>query len=116
MEIEGPFWRAIAVFRLASLAYAAVLMAQHTGYADPLTGWVIIGVMALWTAAATFAYSVEALRRWPLLGLDLLVAVACLLASPYVLGPLQGVPGAMPVPATWIAGPVLAWAVHGGRP
>jgi signal transduction histidine kinase len=115
MGIERPFWRAIAVFRVASLAYAAVLMAQHRGYDDPLTGWLTIGVMALWTAAAIFAYSVESLRRWPLLGLDLLVAVACLLASPYVEGDLRGVAGTMPVPATWIAGPVLAWAVHGGR-
>ncbi|WP_433510020.1 MacS family sensor histidine kinase [Nonomuraea sp. CA-143628] len=116
MGIERPFWRAIAVFRVASLLYAAVLMAQHRGYAEPLTGWLVIGVMGLWTAAAIFAYSVEALRRWPLLVLDLLVAVACLLSSPYVQGALQQPgEGTMPVPATWIAGPVLAWAVHGGR-
>jgi signal transduction histidine kinase len=115
MGIERPFWRAIAVFRVASLLYAAVLLAQHRGYAEPLTGWLVIGVMGLWTAAAIFAYSVEALRRWPLLVLDLLVAVACLLASPYVEGARPPGDGTMPVPATWIAGPVLAWAVHGGR-
>ncbi|MGP4093123.1 MacS family sensor histidine kinase [Nonomuraea sp. KM90] len=115
MAIEGPFWRAIAVFRAASLLYAAVLMAQHGGYEQPVLGWLVIGVMALWTAGATFAYSAEALRRWPLLALDLLVTMACLLASPYVEGAQQGAAGTMPVPATWVAGPVLAWAVHGGR-
>ncbi|WP_214326570.1 MacS family sensor histidine kinase [Nonomuraea sediminis] len=115
MSIEGPFWRAIAVFRVASLVYAGVLMAQHSGYAQPYTGWLVIGVMALWTAAATFAYSIQALRRWPLLALDLAVTLGCLLASPYVQGSLGKEVGTMPVPAIWVAGPVLAWAVYGGR-
>jgi signal transduction histidine kinase len=115
MGIEGPFWRAVAVFRVASLVYAAALMAQHRGYEQPVAGWLVIGVMALWTAAATYAYSVPALRGRPLLALDLLVTMACLLASPYVEGSLQGAAGTMPVPATWVAGPVLAWAVHAGR-
>ncbi|WP_327086019.1 DUF5931 domain-containing protein [Nonomuraea sp. NBC_01738] len=115
MGIERPFWRAIAVFRVASLAYAAVLMIQNRGYEHPVTGWLVIGLMALWTAASIFAYSVPALRRWPLLVLDMLVAVACLLASPYVEGEIQGTEGTMTVPAIWVAGPVLAWAVYGGR-
>ncbi|GAA2383640.1 DUF5931 domain-containing protein [Nonomuraea africana] len=115
MTIEGPFWRAIAVFRVASLIYAAVLMVQHEGFAEPVTGWVVIGVMALWTAASIFAYSVRALRGWPLLVIDMLVTLACLLATPYVQGEFQGQVGSMPVPAIWIAGPVLAWAVYGGR-
>ncbi|MEO3885005.1 DUF5931 domain-containing protein [Nonomuraea sp. B5E05] len=115
MAIEGPFWRAIAVFRVASLVYAIVLMAQHRGYEQPVLGWLVIGVMVLWTAGATLAYSAAALRRWPLLVTDLLVVLACLLASPYVQGAEQGEAGTTPVPATWVAGPVLAWAVHGGR-
>ncbi|MFI7418144.1 MacS family sensor histidine kinase [Nonomuraea sp. NPDC049684] len=115
MSIERPFWRAIAVFRAASLLYAAVLMAQHRGYEQPVAGWLVIALMALWTAAATYAYASERLRGWPLLAVDLLVALACLLASPYVEGARQGVAGTMPVPATWVAGPVLAWAVYGGR-
>ncbi|MEV0584712.1 DUF5931 domain-containing protein [Nonomuraea sp. NPDC050310] len=115
MGIEGPFWRAIAVFRVASLAYAVVLLIQHDGYAAPLTGWAIIAVMALWTAASIWAYSVRSLHRWPLLGLDLLVTVGCLLATPYAQGDQQAGPGTMPIPATWVAAPVLAWAVYGGR-
>ncbi|MEV0820285.1 MacS family sensor histidine kinase [Nonomuraea rubra] len=115
MAIEGPFWRAIAVFRVASLVYAAVLMAQHRGYEQPLLGWLVIGVMALWTAAATFAYAAGPLRRWPLLATDLTVTMACLLTTPYVQGDQQVTLGSMPVPATWIAAPVLAWAVRHGR-
>ncbi|WP_327583240.1 DUF5931 domain-containing protein [Nonomuraea sp. NBC_00507] len=126
MAIEVPFWRAIAVYRVASLVYAAVLMAQQRGYGQPVAGWLVIGVMALWTAGATYAYSVPVLRRRPLLVMDLLVTLACLLSSPYVQGSLPGaagttplpaswVAGMMPVPATWVAAPVLAWAVYGGR-
>lgn len=115
MGIEGPFWRAIAVYRVASLVYATVLMAQHRGYEQPVAGWLVIGVMALWTAGASYAYSVPALRRWPLLAMDLLVTMACMLASPYVEGSMQSTTGTIPVPATWVAGPVLAWAVHAGR-
>ncbi|WP_344877078.1 DUF5931 domain-containing protein, partial [Nonomuraea antimicrobica] len=123
MAIEGPFWRAIAVYRVASLVYAALLLAQHRGYAQPVLGWLVIGVMAAWTAGATYLYSgpvsrrcpAWARRRWPLLGADLGVTMACLLASPYVEGERLEAAGTMPVPATWVAAPVLAWAVHGGR-
>ncbi|QFY08287.1 sensor histidine kinase [Nonomuraea phyllanthi] len=115
MALEGPFWRAIAVFRIASLVYAAALMAQAGGYERPVLGWLVIGVMALWTAVATFAYSARSPRRRPLLAADLAIAMACLLVSPYVEGAAQSVRGTMAVPATWVAGPVLAWAVHGGR-
>lgn len=115
MRIEGPFWRAIAVYRVASLVYAAVLMVEHDGYERAVLGWFVIAVMALWTAASIFVYSVAALRGWPLLVIDMLVAIACLLATPYVQGSLQGAVGTMPLPATWVAAPVLAWAVYGGR-
>ncbi len=113
MGIEGSFWRAIAVYRVASLAYAALLLATAGGYRRPLLGWLVLGVMALWTAGATFAYSVA--RGRTLLLIDLLVTMGCLLASPYVQGPEAGPGGVVPVTATWVGGPVLAWAVHGGR-
>ncbi|MET8146202.1 DUF5931 domain-containing protein [Sphaerisporangium sp. NPDC005288] len=113
MEIEGSFWRAIAVYRIASLGYAAVLLASAGGYLRPVAGWAVLGVMAVWTAATTIAYS--SARSRPLLVLDVLVTLGCMLASPYVQGPDAGPAGVMPVTATWIGGPVLAWAVYGGR-
>ncbi|WP_214103661.1 MacS family sensor histidine kinase [Acrocarpospora catenulata] len=114
MGIEGPFWRAIAVFRIASVVYAAVLLLRAGGYAHPVTGWIVIGVMAFWTGIATLAYAQPGVRGWPLLVLDLLTAVGCLLATPYVQGSLA-TPGTMPITATWVAAPVLAWGVHKGR-
>ncbi|GII76623.1 histidine kinase [Sphaerisporangium rufum] len=113
MGVEASFWRAVAVFRVASLGYAALLLAGADGYPHPAAGWLVIGVMAGWTAVTGIAY--PARRARPLLAADLLVTLACLLASPYVQGPAAGSAGVMPLTATWVAGPVLAWAVHGGR-
>lgn len=113
MGIERPFWRAIAVYRIASLGYAALVLAGAGGYERPALGWLVLGVMALWTAATTFVYSIA--RGRALLVIDVLVTMGCLLASPYVQGPAAGPSGVMPVTATWLGAPVLAWAVHGGR-
>ncbi|GAA5053372.1 DUF5931 domain-containing protein [Thermocatellispora tengchongensis] len=108
-----PFWRAIAVFRVVSLAYAALLLVRADGYREPLLGWLVIGIMGLWTLAATYAYAIEGLRGRPLLVIDMLVTVGCLLATPHVQGPYQA--GSLPITATWMGAPVLAWAVYGGR-
>ncbi|MGV9775232.1 MacS family sensor histidine kinase [Streptosporangium sp. NPDC003464] len=113
MGIEGSFWRAVAVYRVASLGYAALLLAGAGGYQRPVAGWLVLGVMTAWTVATTVAYSTA--RSRPLLVMDVLVTLGCLLASPYVQGPDAGPAGVMPVTATWIGGPVLAWAVYGGR-
>ncbi|MEV4217271.1 DUF5931 domain-containing protein [Nonomuraea sp. NPDC049725] len=112
MGIEGSFWRAIAVYRFASLGYAALLLASAGGYARPVAGWLVLGVMAGWTVATTIAYTTS--RSRALLVIDVLVTLGCMAASPYVQGAGAG-PGVMPVTATWVGGPVLAWAVHGGR-
>lgn len=111
--IEGPFWRTVAVFRVASVGYAAVLLIRAGGYAHPATGWLVIGFMALWTVATAFAYSVEELRGWPLLVADMLVTLGCLLTTPLVRGAYRA--GSLPITGTWMGGAVLAWGVYGGR-
>ncbi|WP_336217038.1 MacS family sensor histidine kinase [Nonomuraea sp. LPB2021202275-12-8] len=113
MEIEGSFWRAIAVYRFASLGYAALLLASAGGHQRPVAAWLVFGVMTVWTVVTTIAYSTA--RNRPLLVTDVLVTLGCMLASPYVQGPDAGPAGMMPITATWIGGPVLAWAVYGGR-
>jgi signal transduction histidine kinase len=113
MGIEGSFWRAIAVYRIASLGYAVLLLASAGGYQRPVAGWLVLGVMALWTAVVTVVR--PAAGRGRLLVLDVLVTLGCLLASLYVQGADAGGSGVMPLTATWIGGPVLAWAVYGGR-
>jgi signal transduction histidine kinase len=79
--------------------------------------------MAGWTAAATLAFypavqrsgRSRAERRRLLLPADLLVTAGCLLATPYAQSEAQVILGAMPITATWVAAPVLAWGVAWGR-
>jgi signal transduction histidine kinase len=115
VSLQAPLWRSIAVFRFASLAYAAVLLAirpgdyRHWGWA-----WVVIGAMTVWTVESTVAYATPARRTRLLLGTDLLVAVLALLSTALLQTTQARHLGAMPVTATWLAGPALAWAVVGG--
>ncbi|NUS44484.1 MAG: sensor histidine kinase [Mycobacteriaceae bacterium] len=113
--MELAFWRAIAVFRLVALAYAALLLARAGGYAHPAAGWVVIGLMAAWTAASVALYAGQRRRDWPLLAADLAVTVALLWSTRFVQTPADMHGGTMPVTAVWVAGPVLAWAVRWGR-
>ncbi|MFG1859643.1 MacS family sensor histidine kinase [Microbispora bryophytorum] len=113
MGIEGPFWRAIGVFRVASLAYAALLVLRAGGYARPAAAWAVVGVMAVWTVV--MLVPPPAARRGPLLAADLVVTAGCLLATPYAQSSGDILDGALPITATWVAGPVLAYGVARGR-
>jgi signal transduction histidine kinase len=109
-------WRAIAVYRLLSLIYAGVLTSQNfRHYEHPLGGWLVIGVMAGWTAVAAYAYPPRPRVRWPLLVADLVVTGTCLLSTVWVETPARLLSGVPPLTVTWVAGPVVAWAVSGGR-
>jgi signal transduction histidine kinase len=114
--LEMPLWRALVVFRLAALGYASLLAAGNfRHYAHPAAAWGVIAVMTAWTAVTSYAYSQPRRRGWPLLVADLVVTAGCLLASPWVLGDSGRQQGMATLPVSWIAGPVLAWAVSGGR-
>jgi signal transduction histidine kinase len=111
---EGPLWRALAVFRLAALGYAALRVATTFQiYAHPVLGWIVIAVMAGWSVVTIYGYEQTRLRRWPLLVADLAVTGACLLVSPPILG--ETASRFSNIPSAWIASPVVAWAISGGR-
>jgi signal transduction histidine kinase len=113
---EVPLWRAVAVFRVASLGYAAALLARSfPHYRHPLGGWFVLGVMALWTGYAVYAFADPARRRWRLLTTDLLVAAGCLLATAWVETFDRINAGKPTLPMAWVAGAVLAWAISGGK-
>jgi signal transduction histidine kinase len=112
-----PLWRALAVFRFASLGYAALRLAviDRDDYSRPDWAWVVIAVMAAWTIATTIAYARPERRTRLLLSADLVVTAGLLLSTAalqYLSAMRHGV---TPVTATWLAGPVLAWAVRYGR-
>ena len=112
-----PLWRAIAVFRFASLGYATLRLAviDRGDYSRPGWAWAVIAVMAAWTVATTMAYARPARRTPLLLGADLAVTAGLLLSTAALQTPHAMRSGVMPVTATWVAGPVLAWAVRYGR-
>jgi signal transduction histidine kinase len=115
-SLEAPLWRAITVFRVASLAYVGALVARNfTAYAH---SWAVAGIfaaMVAWTAAAGYAYARPAWRRWPLLLADLGVTMAILVVTPWAMGRGNLAAGIPTISVAWLAGPVLAWAVSGGR-
>ncbi|MEV6929816.1 DUF5931 domain-containing protein [Dactylosporangium sp. NPDC051485] len=114
--LEGPLWRALLVFRITALGYAAVLMLNNfRHYAWPPGGWLIVGLMAVWTAVSSLAYARPERRGWPLLTADLAVAAGCLLASRWIVAPAGLGLGAPTLPMAWVAAPVVAWAISGGR-
>lgn len=116
MGLVQPLWRAIIVFRIAALGYAVVLLVGNFRiYAHPLGGWIVIAVMAGWTAVMTWGLAAPQRRGWSLLTADLVVAAGCLLSSRWIVEPDGISLGAPTLPMAWVAGPVLAWAVKGGR-
>src|SRR6266851_227841 len=56
---SDPLWRAIAVFRFASLGYAVLLAAviDRAEYTRPDWAWAVIAVMTAWTVGTTIAYA-----------------------------------------------------------
>jgi signal transduction histidine kinase len=121
--VAEQLWRAVATFRVASLAYAAALViANHDRYARPALGWVLLGVMAAWTvavvalrprAAADDGRRPAGIQPW-LLGVDVVVAAGMVLATLAVESAPRIEQGAPTLPAAWAAGAVLACAVAGG--
>ena len=112
-----PLWRAIAVFRFASLGYAALRVAviDHAEYSRPDWAWAVIAVMTVWTVVTTIAYARPERRTRLLLSADLAVTIGLLMSTAVLQYPQAPGHGVSPVTATWLAGPVLAWAVRYGR-
>ena len=111
-----PLWRAIAVYRFASLGYAVLLAILNRGHYSRFDwAWVVIAVMTAWTAGTTVAYARPERRTPVLLGADLVVTAGLLLSTFALQYPQAIRHGVMPVTGIWVAGPVLAWAVRYGR-
>lgn len=114
-NLQAPLWRSIAAFRFASLAYAAILLGlRRDYYAHWGWAWVILTGMIAWTIFTTVLYSSPARRTHSLLAVDQAVTSLAVLSTALVQYPYFVHHGVMPVTATWLAGPALAWAVLTG--
>lgn len=108
-------WRAVAAFRILTLAYAAVLIFRdHGQYAHPAAGLVALAVMVCWTLVTVLAYA-RATGRTPwLLIADLLVTAAVVISTRWIDSASRIDAGFPTLPVFWAAAPVLACAVAGG--
>lgn len=115
LGLDAALWRSLALFRLASWAYAVVSAAVHAdGYARPTLAVAVLLAMGGWTVATAWAYRRPSLHRWPLLIVDLAVAVAAQLSSAVVLTQAAIERGDPTITVSWAAAPVIAWAVWRG--
>ena len=105
-----PLWRALAVFRFASVGYAALRLAfiDEGEYSRPDWAWAVIAVMAAWTAGTTIAYARPERRSRLLLCADLAVTVGLMMSTPPsgrwsgTAGRAAGRPaGRRPICASW---------------
>jgi signal transduction histidine kinase len=113
---EVTLWRALAVFRLAALAYAVVLVIRNVhGYQHPTFAWPVVGVMTIWSLVAISAYARPGAPARLVIALDLALTAACLLSSTWVIGAAQLSRGVSTLTVTWMACPVIAVAIAYGR-
>src|SRR5215472_7118269 len=113
--MAGQMWRAVTIFRVLTLAYAAVLIFRyHHLYAHPDAGLAVLAVMAAWTAVTAAAYARPRGRSPALICADVAVAALVVLSTRLVDSAIRIGAGAPTLPETWVAAPVLACAVAGG--
>jgi signal transduction histidine kinase len=109
---DTRLWQAVGVFRVGALAYAAlVFFTVHDQVRRPGLGWLLLAVMAVWTA-------VMLLRVPPsdiLIVGDLVIAVAMVMSTRLVDYLDRILDGAQTLPSMWAAAPVLGWAIWKGR-
>ncbi len=108
VPVQDALLRTLAVLRCLVLLNTLVIYAIRVdGYAHPRVGWLVMLALSVWTAFAIWEYGSPDRRRAWLFVVDLLVAVAAILLTPYVKG--EGWHATMP--GFWVMGVVLAWAV-----
>ncbi|GAA2515502.1 MacS family sensor histidine kinase [Pilimelia columellifera] len=115
-RLLGPLWRAVAVFRLAALAYVGYLTVANADlYQRPAVAWAVLALMAGWTGFTWWAYAAPGRRTWRVLVPDLGVTAVIELSTVWVIGVEALTQGIPTMAVAWMAGPVLAWSIAGGR-
>ncbi len=101
--------RALVVVRLVGLVNAVVLnLYRRDNFERPGLAVALVVAMVAWTGFAIWAYDDVRRRRPPLLVADLAIAVAMMALTPLV----KGADFNATVPGFWVAGALLAWAIH----
>ncbi|GLW72947.1 histidine kinase [Kitasatospora phosalacinea] len=115
MSVELPLWRAMGYFRVLALAYAVLrYLTSYHQFLHPVSGWIYLGALSLWTLASTRAFAGPQRCTWPVLGTDLTAAVTGIVMSGIIDTPARIHGGAPTLPTIWAAGTVLGFAGKGG--
>jgi signal transduction histidine kinase len=111
---DARLWRAVGVFRIAALLYAAVLHVRvDQDYRRPWGGWAgwgVLAVLGLWTAYLV----VRRDRRPAAMAVDLGLACLAVLATRLLDDPDRIAGGAQTLPSIYPAAAVLAFAIWRG--
>ncbi|MFJ8040983.1 MacS family sensor histidine kinase [Kitasatospora sp. NPDC096147] len=115
MSVEMPLWRAISTFRLLALAYAVLrFFGSYLDFLHPVSGWIFLGALTLWTLASTRAFAGPQRCTWYVLATDMAFTVFGIVMSGYIDTPARIAAGAPTLPTIWAAGTVLGFAGKGG--
>ncbi|WP_099907637.1 MacS family sensor histidine kinase [Streptomyces sp. TLI_171] len=115
MSVELPLWRAMGYFRVLALGYALLrYLASYNDFLHPVSGWIYLGALTLWTLASTRAFAGPERCTWPVLGTDLVFAVFGIVMSGWIDTAERIHAGAPTLPTIWAAGTVLGYAGKGG--
>lgn len=111
----SQMWRAVAVYRIVTLCYAAVLIiSDDAHYAHPAEGYLALAAMTAWTVITVVAYSRPAGRSQWLIALDVAVATGLIVSTRWIDTPAHIAQGGPTIPVIWAASAILAAAVAGG--
>jgi len=108
-------WRVVAVYRVVTMIYAAVLIIRdHGQYLHPAGGIAILAVIIFWTSVTVVAYSRPGGRqRWMIVA-DVIVTAGLVYSTRWMDTPARIDHGFPTLPSFWAASPVLACAVASG--
>ena len=108
---DDRLWRAVGVFRVSALVYAAVLFWRaDESYVHRVTGWLVLAGLAAWTGYLV----VRRDRRPRALVADLALVCAAVLSTRFLDDPSRVEGGAQTLPSIYAGAPVLAFAVWRG--
>ncbi|QYJ04671.1 hypothetical protein KUV85_03035 [Nocardioides panacisoli] len=114
LAVEDRLFAALAVVRVVVLANAVGLNAYRANFERPALAWSVLAAMAVWTGLVIWWCARADRRSWPLLAVDLALAVGALAITPFAKGEWFDAS----IPGFWVVGALLAWAArygwHGG--
>lgn len=115
-SIIASLWRGAVWLRIVTYLFAVGSLATHyQGYVRPVFGFVVLGLMGLWTGATVYWFSRSFGRRLSVVLADQVVVNSLVLASMFILSPQQLAAMDPAVTTIWATGPVASAGIYGGR-